>query len=109
MGQGLDLGSHAIFYASNHQSVPCTIGQSRLDQRRSSVQHTFVTVEVSEVLEQLVSVAHQDLNYRPGFVWVGYKHLRQHMSLFARWSGYVCLLVRVTHAGQHAKRLPSLG
>ncbi len=71
--------------------------------RRSTEEHTFVTVKVSEVLEQLVSVAHQDLNYGPGLVWVGYKHLQQHMSLFARWSQYVCLLLRVTHAGQHAK------
>ncbi len=66
-------------------------------------EHTFVTMEVSEVLEQLVSVAHQDLNYGPGLVWVGYKHLQQHMSLFARLSEYVCLLLSVTHAGQHTK------
>jgi len=74
------------------------------------VEHTFVTMEVGKILQQLVSVAHQDLNYGPGLVWVGYKHLHHHMPLFARSSEYVCLVLSVTHAGQHAKmRLPSLG
>lgn len=74
------------------------------------MEHTFVTVEVSEVLEQLVSVAHQDLNYGPGLVWVGDKYLDQHVPLFARWSQCVCLSPTVTHAGQRAQiRLPSLG
>ena len=37
---------------------------------------TFVTVEVGEILQKLVLVAHQNLNNWLGFVWVGNKHLR---------------------------------
>lgn len=38
---------------------------------------TLVTVEISQVLEKLVSVAHQDVHYRAGLVGIGNKNLRE--------------------------------
>ena len=38
-------------------------------------QHTFITMEVSEVLQQLVPVAYQYLNDGPSLVGIGNKHL----------------------------------
>ena len=36
---------------------------------------TLVTVEIGQILEELVSVAHQDLHYGTSLVGVGNKHL----------------------------------
>ena len=38
---------------------------------------TLVTVEIGQVLEELVSVAHQDLNYCTSLVGVCNKHLQE--------------------------------
>lgn len=38
---------------------------------------TLVTVEISQVLEKLVSIAHQDLYYGPSLVGISNKHLQE--------------------------------
>ena len=38
---------------------------------------TLVTVEISQILEKLVSVAHQNLDYGPSLVRIGNKHLQE--------------------------------
>ena len=44
--------------------------------------HTFITMEVSEVLQQLVPVAHQYLDNGPSLIGIGNKHLHNRTVIF---------------------------
>ena len=69
---------------------------------------TFIAMEVSQVLEQLVPVTQQDFNDRPSFVWIGNKYLHCNMTFSSPVARLAFAHISMPEKDQIAKTSTSL-